>query len=100
MTPPAVSMPGSPNTTPPKKTCGLLQNGYGATDVLWRITPIRTVSSGRLLRRRSGNSYEEKKLARISDEHCGSWGSNGLRHTVRRPKDESNGCSKRCRIAW
>src|SRR5438552_3754124 len=90
MTPPAVSMPGSQNTTRRTRTCGLSGNGCGATDALWRITPIKTASSGRLLQRRSGNSYGEKKPARISDEHSGSWGSNGLRHTVRRRKDESS----------
>src|SRR5216684_2436865 len=35
-----------------------------------------------------------------TDEHSRSWGSNGLRHTVRRRKDGSSDCSKRCRIAW
>src|SRR6266481_153428 len=60
----------------------------------------KTASSGRLLQRRWGNSCGEKKPARISDEHSGSWGSNGLRHTVRRRKDGSSDCSKRCRIAW
>ncbi len=60
----------------------------------------KTASSGRLLQRRWGNSCGEKKPARISDEHSGSWGSNGLRPTVRRRKDGSSDCSKRCRIAW
>src|SRR6266404_4608824 len=94
MAPPAVSMPGSQNTTRRTRTCGLSGNGCGATDVLWRITPIKTASSGRLLQRRSGNSCGEKKPARISDEHSGSWGSNGLRPTVRRPKDGSSHCSE------
>ena len=41
MTPPAVSMPDSQNTTRRTRTCGLSGNGCGATDVLWRITPIK-----------------------------------------------------------
>src|SRR6202158_6461806 len=74
MTPPAVSMAVSPNTTPPKRTCGLSGNGCGATDVLWRITPIKTASSGRLLRRRWGDSCGEKKPGRHFGRALQEWG--------------------------
>src|SRR5882762_9593860 len=44
MTPPVGSMHGSPNTTPRKRTYERLADGYGATDVPWPITPIKTAS--------------------------------------------------------
>src|SRR6202051_518862 len=71
MTPPAVCMHVSQNPTLRKRTCGLLGNGCGATDVLWRSTPIRTASFVGLIRRCSGNSCGEKKHARISDDELG-----------------------------
>src|ERR1700693_1642002 len=80
------------NTTLRKRTCGLSGNGCGVTDVLWRITPIKIASSGRLLRRRWENNCGDKKPVRISDERAASWGSNGSRRTVRRRKGGSNDC--------
>src|SRR5207248_10799769 len=43
MMPPVASGDGSPSTTPPKRTCERLADGYGATDVPWPITPINSI---------------------------------------------------------
>src|SRR5260370_1456026 len=44
MMPPVASGGGSPSTTPRKRTCEHSRDGYGATDVRWPITPIKTAS--------------------------------------------------------
>src|SRR5258706_7947329 len=82
MTPPAVSMAVSPNTTAPKRTYGPLGNGCGATDVLWRITPTRTASFVLPARQRPPSNCRGKRHARNSDERLASWGLNGSRRTV------------------
>src|SRR6266481_1694807 len=83
MTLPVGCGPVSPNTTPRKRTCERWGDGCDATDALWRITPIKTASSGRLARPRSRNSCGEKKHARTSDEPSRNWESNGSRRKVR-----------------
>src|SRR5882672_7032458 len=61
MTLPVGCGPVSPNTTPRKRTCERWGDGCDATDALWRITPIKTASSGRLARPRSrfGRALQE-----------------------------------------
>src|SRR5437762_13447152 len=62
MMPPVASGDGSPSTTPPKRTCERLADGYGATDVPWPITPIKTASFERPARSRFPNNCGEIPL--------------------------------------
>jgi len=83
-----------------KRTCEPCRDGYGAMDVLWPITPIKTASFKRPAGSHFPNNSGEIRCERSSGERCTNWGSNGSRHTVRRPKDGSSDCLQRCRIAW
>src|SRR3984885_11075392 len=100
MMPGVASGDGSARTTPPKRTYERWADGYGATDVLWPITPIRTASFARPARNRFPNNYGEILLARGSGERCRNWGLNGLRPTVRKRKGASRDCLKLFRIVW
>src|SRR5208282_4498934 len=63
MTPPAEFMRVSLNTTLRKRTCEPWAGGCDATDVPWRIAPIKTASSVAIGPRRSpNNSWEEGPL--------------------------------------
>src|ERR1700732_3910773 len=64
MTLPVGSMHGSPNTTPRKRTCERLADGYGATDVPWPITPIKPAFFERPARTRLPNNCGEIRCAR------------------------------------
>src|SRR6202167_5638988 len=59
MMPAVASGDGSARTTPPKRTYERWADGYGATDVLWPITPIRTASFARPARNRFPNNCGE-----------------------------------------
>src|SRR5271157_2275423 len=87
--PPVASGDGSPNTTPRKRTCERLADGYSATDVLWPITPIKPAFFERPARSRYPNNCGEIRCARSSGERYTNWGSNGSRPTVRKRKGAS-----------
>src|SRR2546430_1322942 len=72
MMPPVASGDGSPSTTPPKRTCERLADGYGATDVPWPITPIKTASF-------------ERPARSCFPNNCGE-----IRYEHRNPKTKSN----------
>jgi len=61
---------GSPSTTPRKRTCEPSKDGYGAMDVLWPITPIKTASFKRPARSRFSNNSGEIRCERSSGERC------------------------------
>src|ERR1039458_4448941 len=98
MTPPVGFMHGSPNTTPRKRTCERLADGYGATDVPGPITPIKTASFERPALSRFPNNSGEIRCERSLGEPCTNGGSNGSRLTVRKGKGVSRGCLKLFRI--
>jgi len=100
MTPPVGLCTFRRNRTLRKKTYERWEDGYGATDVHWPITPIKTASFAATGRRRSANNSREGQPVRSLDEPCRNWGSNGSQPTARKQKGVSRGCLKLFRTAW
>src|ERR1700677_2902752 len=98
MMPAVASAYASPRTTPPKRTYEPWADGYGATDALWSITPIRTASFARPARNTFQNNCGEIRWARSSGERCRNWGLNGLRPADHKRKGASRDCLKLFRI--
>src|ERR1700678_4796051 len=75
MMPAVASGDGSPRTTPRKRTCEPWRAGYGARDVPWPITPIKTAFFKRPARNPFPNNCGEIGCEPSLGEPCMNWGS-------------------------
>src|SRR6266853_6791734 len=83
MTPPAVSMPGSQNTTPRKSSRGRWE---------WLRPNVCCGAAGEQLRGEKARSHFGRALGELGIEWIAA------HHP--QAKDGSSDCSKRCRTAW